>query len=108
MTAPQAASSPAAASPAAGPVAFPSTWVGRAELLKAYQMTLADARAEAVKVHAEAYLAHEGPGLERDQAARLAAAEHRRHADYAQADLDAYRLLLDVEIRKVWPAGEIS
>jgi hypothetical protein len=91
--------SPPAASPADG--LLPSTWQERAAKLAHLLTELADARAHATVLHAKAYLDTEGIGAIREQAARLASVEAQRAAGHAQAEVEAYRLLLEVAGREL-------
>ncbi len=91
--------SPPAASPAGG--LLPVTWEERAAKLARLLTDLADARTYAVVLHAKAYLDAEGPGVAREQVAKLAAAEAQKAAGHIQAEVEAYRLLLDVAGREL-------
>lgn len=75
--------------------ALPATWEQRADKLERLMRAHARARSAHTRAHARAYLDATGPAPEREQAARLAAADLAEQADYARAELDAYRLLLD-------------
>lgn len=56
----------------------------------------AEAKADAVKAHARAFLAHDGQPTERTQVAKLAAAEAEFKADVAKAALDACKAAMDL------------
>jgi len=88
-----------AASPAGG--LLPATWEERAAKLACLLTELADARAHATVLHAKAYLDTEGIGAIREQAARLASVEAQRAAGHVQAEVEAYRLLLEVAGREL-------
>ena len=76
---------------------LPGTWPERARQLQRLLDKFAEAKARATREHAAAYLAAEGPGLQREQAAKLAACNSVLAADYAKAEIEAYRLLIDAE-----------
>ena len=59
-------------------------------------VALGEAKAEAVKVHARAFLGHEGQPTERTQVAKLASAEAEFAVDVAKAALDAAKAAMDL------------
>jgi hypothetical protein len=70
---------------------------GRALILAVLLDDLADARAYATIVYADAWLSAEGIAEARTQTAKLAAAAATLAADRARAAVDAYRLMLPPE-----------
>jgi hypothetical protein len=77
--------------------ALPGTPEGRALTLAVLLDDLADARAYATVVYADAWLSAEGIAEARTQTAKLAAAAATLAADRARAAVDAYRLMLPPE-----------
>lgn len=86
---------------------LPRTWDERAAKLGSLIYALGRAKMAATETHARAYLAEQGPAEQRTQAGKLAAAEAQLGADRARADLEAYRLLVNAELRLLAP-GELG
>ena len=74
------------------------TWDEQAGELLGLQLAAAIAKGVAVRTHAQAYLAADGPGVQQEQVARLAAAGAVLAADVARARVEAYRLIIDAHL----------
>jgi hypothetical protein len=77
--------------------ALPDNPWSRAQILAVLLDDLADARAYATIVYADAWLSAEGIAEARTQTAKLAAAAATLAADRARAAVDAFRLMLPPE-----------
>jgi hypothetical protein len=75
--------------------ALPDSWEERADDLLHLLIGAAIAKGLAARAHAQAWLAADGPAVQREQVARLAASGAVLAADTAKARVEAYRLLLD-------------
>lgn len=80
---------------------LPDTWLARADELEHLTLKANAAKRKATETHATAYLAHDGPGVIREQVAKKAAAEAVQAYDDALAAVTCYRLLLDFELRQI-------
>jgi hypothetical protein len=86
--------SPAATSPAAG---LPRSAKARADHLRKLLVDAALARRVVTEAYARAYLEFAGTDRASEQAAKLASAAAQLKYDTAKADVERYRLLLDME-----------